>query len=89
MQPGLAEHIHQLLHARLMGHRRMGVGATGWRFGGIFSPQPVDVVHRLGLGVVRLEVAVAHRPSRREAIDMDHLLKIPLPKAEVGSAIHL
>ena len=89
MQPGLAEHIHQLLHARLMGHRRMGVGPTGRRLGGIFPPQPVDVIHRLGLGVVRLKVAVAHRPSRGEAINVHHLLKIPLPKTEVGRAIHL
>ena len=89
VQPGLAEHIHQLLHPRFMGHRGMGVGTTGWWLGGIFTTQAMHVIHGFSLGVIRLKIAVSQWPGWRDAIHQNHLLKIALAEAEMGSAVHL
>jgi hypothetical protein len=49
----------------------------------------MDVVHLLSPLVKGLKIAVAHGPSRGDAIEMDELLKILLAEPEVGGTIHL
>ena len=67
----------------------MGIGALAGGLGGILSPLTMDVVHLLSPLVKGLKIAVAHGPSRGDAIEMDQLLKILLAEPEVGGAIHL
>ena len=89
MQAGGAQIIGQLLDARFVADRRMRIGhRTGW-IGGILTAQAMHVIHRLGLLIPGLEVAVAQRPGRRDTVVMFKRLKIALAQAEVMSAVHL
>ena len=81
--------IEELLNARLAGDRRARIGRAGRRLGRIASPQPVDVVHLLGLGVIRLQVLIVDRPRWRDAIVVADLLEVPLPQAIERGAEHL
>ena len=89
MQSGQSQIIHQLLDAGLMGHRRMGIGAAAGGLGGILAPLTMHVVHLFRPLVIGLEVAVTQGPGWRNAVEVMKLLKILLPQAEVGRAIHL
>jgi hypothetical protein len=48
----------------------------------------MDVVHLLGPLIKGLEIAVPQRPSWRDPIEMDELLKILLTQPEVRSSVH-
>ena len=49
----------------------------------------MDVVHLLGLGVVRLELVVADRPGGRDAVLMLPLAEVFLAQPIEGGAVHL
>jgi hypothetical protein len=67
----------------------MGVRALARGLGGIFTPLTMDVIHLLGPLVKGLKIAIAQGPSRRDAIEVNELLKILLTKPKVGSTVHL
>ena len=84
-EPG--EVVAQLLDARLMSHRRVRVGRACPWVERILAARAVYVIQVFGLCVVRLEVAVADRPGRRDATMMANLAEIPVAKAEQRRAV--
>ena len=73
---GGGEVVGELLDARLVGDRRMGVGGAGGRLGRVLAADPVHLVALLGLGVVGLHVVVADRPGGRDAVVVLQLAEV-------------
>ena len=57
------------------------IRSAGGRLGRIPAAQPVDVVHLLGLCVIRLEFFIGDRPSGGDAVVMPQFAEILLPEA--------
>ena len=88
VQPLALQDVVQVLNARFVLDRRIGIGRAGPRFGGILAALAVHVVQRLGLRVVGFEHVVAQWPCRGDSVLVPQLAKVPFAKAEQGSAIH-
>ena len=88
MQPFALQDVVQILDARLVLDRRIGVGRAGPGFGGVLAALAVHVVQRLGLRVVRLEHVVAQRPRWRDPVLVPQLAEVAFAQAEQGGAIH-
>src|SRR5215813_3184406 len=60
--------VEELLDARLMGYRWIGIWCTRRGFGRVYTADAVHLIHLLGLCVKGLHVSVADRPGRRESV---------------------
>src|SRR3954447_20030018 len=67
----------------------MRISACGWRLGGIFAPIAVDMVHGLGLGVIRLKFVIRNRPGGGYASVVPEFAEVFFPKTKQGSAVEL
>ena len=70
------EVLGELLDARLVRDRWVGVGAAGRRFGGILSARAVHAVELLRLRVVGLHRLVGDRPRGRDAVVVAQLAEV-------------
>ena len=64
VQPLLLQVVAELLDARLVLHRRVGVLGARGALGGVLAVPPVHQVEVLGLAVPGLEIGVVDRPGR-------------------------
>src|SRR5215471_14222291 len=80
--------VNELLDARLMEYRRMGIRRARRRFSRIHSAETVYLIHLLGLRVIGLHVLVADRPSRRNPIVFAQFSEILSAQAVQGRAVH-
>ena len=81
------EIVAELLDARLVADRGEQVVAARAGLGRIFTAIPVHLVEMLGLGVVRLEIAVGDRPCRRETAVMANLAEVTFAQPEQRRSI--
>ena len=81
------EVLTELLDARLVADWRMGIGATCWWLGRIFSTPAMHVIQALGLQVIGFEVVVGNRPSWGDATEVTNLAKILATQAEQRRSI--
>jgi hypothetical protein len=89
MVAGALQVVEQLLDARLVRDRRMRVGFARPRLGRILAAQAMDVEQLLGSLVMRLELVVADRPGRSEAVLMTDLAEVLLAEAEQHRTVKL
>ena len=89
MVAGALEIVEQLLDARLVRDRRVGIGTAGPRFGRILAALAVHVIQRLRLLIVGLERVVTDRPRRRDAVGMNDLAEVALAQPQQHGAVHL
>ncbi|CAG6390601.1 hypothetical protein SCOCK_10070 [Actinacidiphila cocklensis] len=89
VQAPLLQVVAELLDARLVLHRGMGVLAARRAFGGVLAVPSVDQIELLGLRVVRLQVLVADRPRRGDPVVVAELPEVLRPQAEQGGAVEL
>ena len=80
--------VKELLDARLMRNRRIGIWRACGRFGRIHSAETVYLIHLLGLRVIGLHVLVADRPRRRNPIVFAQFSEILSAQAVQGRAVH-
>src|SRR5262249_37969382 len=83
------EPVDDLLDARLVAERRMAVGRTRGRLGGIAAAQPMHLIEVLGLRVVRFEIVVRDRPGGRNAAVVAHRTEVLAPQADQRGAVEL
>ena len=87
--PARRQVVDELLDARLVGDRGPRVLLAPVALGGVLAVRAVHLVQPLGLRVVRLEVVVAHRPRRREAVDVVQLAEVLRPQPVQRGAVEL
>jgi hypothetical protein len=83
------EIVVELLDAGFVRHRWVGKRARAGRLRRILALVAVDQVEPLGLGVVRLEVAVGDGPGWGDAAVVLDLLEVALAQAEQDPAVDL
>ena len=81
--------VEELLDARLVRHRGPRVLLAPVALGRVLAVRAVHLVEPLGLRVVRLEVVVAHRPRRRQPVDVVQLAEVPRPQPVQRRAVQL
>ena len=69
----------KVLDARLMGDRRARIRAARRGLRGILAAKSMHVIHLLGPHVIGLEVLVADRPGRRNAVVVAQLAEVLAP----------
>src|SRR5262249_23824730 len=89
LQPQPGEVIAQLLQPGLVADGRMRVGTAGARVGRIVSPPAVDLIQLLGLEVIRLQLRVGARQSRRNPSAVTQLPEIFLAQSKERGTIEL
>ncbi len=72
-----------------MADRRPGVGLGPVALGGVLVAGAVHLVEPLGLAVPGLEIVVAERPGRRQAVQVVDLPEVLGPKPVQGGAVKL
>ena len=83
------EVVGELLDARLVRHRREGIGRARGRLGRILAARAVNLVELLGLRVVRLHLVVADRPGGRDAVVVAQLAEVLLAQAVERRSVEL
>jgi hypothetical protein len=81
--------VGQLLDAGFVADRRVAVRPARRRIERLDPPLAVDVVKVLGLRVPGLEVGVAERPRRRDAVDVLDRTEVALAHPEQHRAVDL
>ena len=81
--------VVELLDARLVRDRRVGIGRARGRIDGILAARAVDLVEILGARVVGLEIGVGDRPGGRDAVLVPQLPEVALAQAVELGAVHL
>ena len=76
VQAQLGQAIGQLLDARLVPHRRVGVVAARGAGEGVLAVLAVHPEQVLGADVIRLHVVVAQRPGRRDPVRVPDLAEV-------------
>ena len=72
-----------------MADRGPGVGLRPVAFGGVLVPGAVHLVELLGLAVPGLEVVIAERPGRRQAVQVVDSAEVFGPQAVQGGPVEL
>jgi hypothetical protein len=80
--------INELLYARLVGNRRIGIWRACGRFGRVHSAEAMHLIHLLGPCVIGLHVLVADWPGRRDSIVFAQFPEILPAQAVQGGAVH-
>ena len=83
MKAGLYQTVTEILDARLMRYRGIGIRFTGRGLCGVCSAQPVYVEELFCPGVIGFEVFVRDGPRGGHAIVMAQLLEVFLAQADV------
>ena len=89
VQALLLQVVAELLDPWLVLHRRVAVLLAGVALGGVLAVLAVHQVEMLGLGVIRLEVLVAHRPRRGDAAVVAQLAEVLRAQPEQRRAVEL
>ena len=89
VQAGRREIVGELLDPRLVRDGRERVGRARGRLGRILAAGSVHLVELLGLRVVGLELGVADRPRRRDAVVVAQLAEVVLAQAIERRAVEL
>ena len=87
MVPFPLEPIEQLLDARLMRDRRIGVWLFRRRLGRVFAAQTMNVIKFFGSLVIGLKRVVLQRPSRGNPVGMPDFIEVPLAQPQQDGAI--
>ena len=89
VQPELLQVVAQLLDARFVRHRRVGVLGAGRALGRVLSVLAVHQVEVLRLGVIGLQVVVRDRPGRRDPTMVAKLAEVLRAETEQRRAVEL
>src|SRR5206468_8742790 len=89
MQPFADERVVELLDARFVADRRIGIGFARRWVGRVDAMLAVHAVEVLGLRIIRLEIVVPDRPGRRDPAVVPDLAEVLLAQAEQRRTVHL
>jgi len=89
LQARTGEVLRQVLHARLVAHRRVRVRLRGVGIRRVLTALAVHMVHAFRARVVGLHLLVSDRPGRRDATVVPQLAEVGLAQAEQRGAVEL